>query len=520
MHFHIDMAFFVALFLTGFYAISRFATPKAVRSQTTRFQYYSSLASYVGSCVGLLTILSWILSDKPALLAVLYFPDPIPEGFKGFDAPLIAALVLTTLLPSIPILRDIDGAMLRFFHRMGAIPLGAVRWAQRMNMAQLTISEKLLADTKQYIANSALLPDSLLRQLQPNFAVDGARFRFTRSLALYVALRNLSGWNDFTVDFPDESVAFEKRISSFFAQSVAFFALTSQLSQRQLEPVEDSVDKFRSYALDAYEDIRLILARVLLYSCNSDAEVAHQLAKIGFDIESLAPIHLPVNLLSLDVAGVVVLFVVVSVFLSSGDIGKALLIGMIVATNHSIAAMCALAPKQLWNFADFRVARERPILAYLLSGACALTLGATISTLFYLLRHYVLDEQHMLPFTAQAKWLLMPTILAIALAFECDDLLEADHEPWWLKWLEGVGLAALMSVCGLLIIRWLAVDRTALYPDGVPLSVWIPALLSASIGALFGTTIPCWYRETMRRIAMHNATQLVVPRADTIAPAI
>ena len=77
----------------------------------------------------------------------------------------------------------------------------------------------------------------------------------------------------------------------------------------------------------------------------------------------------------------------------------------------------------------------------------------------------------MLPFTAQAKWLLMPTILAIALAFECDDLLEADHEPWWLKWLEGVGLAALMSVCGLLIIRWLAVDRTALYPDGVPLSV-------------------------------------------------
>jgi hypothetical protein len=160
------------------------------------------------------------------------------------------------------------------------------------------------------------------------------------------------------VDFPDESVAFEKRISSFFAQSVAFFALTSQISQRQLEPVEDSIDKFRSYALDAYEDIRLILARVLLYSCNSDAEVAHQLAKIGFDIQSLTPIRLPVILLSLDVVGVVVVFVVMSMFLSNGDIGKALLIGMIVATNQSIAAM-AHRPQSSYGILPIFVPREK-----------------------------------------------------------------------------------------------------------------------------------------------------------------
>src|SRR5258705_9631325 len=106
-----------------------------------------------------------------------------------------------------------------------------------------------------YIANSTLLPDSLAAQLQPDFTLDSVRFRFTRCLALYVALSNLSGWSGYSVDFPEERAAFEKKMSSFFAQSVAFFTLTTQLFERQLEPAEASVDRFRSYALDAYEDI-------------------------------------------------------------------------------------------------------------------------------------------------------------------------------------------------------------------------------------------------------------------------
>ena len=189
-----------------------------------------------------------------------------------------------------------------------------------------------------------------------------------------------------------------------------------------------------------------MLARVLLYSCNSDAEVARQLTKIGFSIQRPSPIRLPLNLLSFDATGVVVLFVLVSIFLSGGDFGRALFIGMLVAVNQSIAAVCAIAPKQLFQFADFRSARERPILSYLLSGACALTITLPISFVFYELRVHLALDDHPVLFSAQAKWLLQPTVLSIAVAFACDDLIEADHEPWWLKWLESVGLAALMAL--------------------------------------------------------------------------
>jgi hypothetical protein len=513
---HLDAAHLVAGVLTAFYAGNRFATPRTVRSETTRFQYYSSYVFYVVSCIGLLMFLSWILAHKPALLNILYSPGPIPENLKGLDAPLVAALLLTTLLPSVPVLRDIDSAMLRFFHRLGAIPLGAVRWAQRMKMAQLTISGNVVADTKLYISNSTLLPDSLAAQLQPDITLDNARFRFTRCLTLYVALSNLSGWAGYSADFPEEHTAFEKKMSSFFAQSVAFFTLTTQLVQRQLEPATDPVDQFRSYSLDAYEDIRLMLARVLLYSCNSDAEVADQLAKIGFSIQRPSPIRLPLNLLSFDFAGVVVLFVMVAVFLADGDLGKALAIGMLVAINQSIAAVCALAPKQLWNFADYRSAKERPTLSYLISGACTLTITLPISFGFYLLRvHVPFDVQPVLPFVDQSKWLLLPTVLSIALAFACDDAIEADHELWWLKWVESAGLAALMGLLGTLVMRWLSENQHA-----VQHLLLIPSLLNATIGALFGATIPYWYRKTMRGTGLNDVTTPVLPGTDKIVPAV
>jgi hypothetical protein len=364
-------------------------------------------------------------------------------------------------------------------------------------MTPLTISGKLITDAQHYIANSTLLPDSLAAQLQPDFTQDSVRFRFTRCLALYVALSNLPGWTEYSADFPEEQAAFEKKMGSFFAQSVAYFALTTQLSQRQLEPAADPVEQFRAYALDAYEDVRLMLARVLLYSCNSDAEVAHQLSKVGYSIQRPSPIRLPMNLLSLDFAGVVVLFVVTSLALTTdGNFGRPLAIGMLVAINQSIAAVCALAPKQLWSFADYRSARERPVLSYLISGACTLTITLPISFGFYLLRaHFPLDGvQPLVPFTAQAKWLLLPTVLSIALAFACDDTIEADHEPRWLRWAESAGLAAIMGFSGFIVMRWLSANQ----PNVQQHLLLIPCLLSASIGVLFGATIPYWYRKTMR----------------------
>jgi hypothetical protein len=116
-------------------------------------------------------------------------------------------------------------------------------------------------------------------------------------------------------------------------------------------------------------------------------------------------------------------------------------------------------------------------------------------------QHIDLDTGPIMPFIGQCKWLLMSTTLAVALAFACDDFAQTDHEPPELRWIESAGLAALMALCGFLVTQWLAGDQAALHPNATPPSLSIAVLLSASIGALFGFTIPRWYRETIRRVS-------------------
>ena len=138
----------------------------------------------------------------------------------------------------------------------------------------------------------------------------------------------------------------------------------------------------------------------------SESKTHQKLTKINGRLaryRRLSPIRLPLNLLSFDFAGVVVLFVIMAVSLANGDLGRALSIGMLVAINQSIAAVCALAPKQLWNFADYRSARERPTLSYLISGACTLTITLPISFGFYLLREHFPHVHPILPFAAAER---------------------------------------------------------------------------------------------------------------------
>ncbi len=502
---HVDASYFVASVLVAFYAASRFNTPRTVRTQTSRFQYFGSCAIYLVSGQGLLMLVTWLLEQNPAWFGVLHFgsSESVPDKLNGLDAPLVAALMLTTLLPSFPVLRDFDRAMLRFFHKMGAIPFGAVGWVKRMDRAQFTISDRLLADARTYVTNNKDLPDALIAELRSDFSADGIRFRFTRDLVLYVALTNLHSWARFGDEFPDDVAAFEKKISGFFAQCVGCFAFMDQLSPHQLEAVADPIEKFRALTLDTYGEILLMLARILLYGSNGDAEMTRKLKNLGFSVQRPTPVKMPLNLLSLDMIGVVVLFAG-STFLSAGQmpVGKAIAIGFLVAVNHSIAAATALLPKQVWSFADIRCAQERPILAYVISGMCALTITLPISYGFYLLRLHFLavDSGPIMPFPGQCKWLLLSTVLAVALAFACDDFAKADREPPWLRWAESAGLGSLMALTGVFVMYWLQGDQALLHPGGEPPPLWVPLLLSAGIGALFGATIPKWYRTTVRSV--------------------
>ncbi len=507
---HTDASHFIAALLVGFYAIGRFNTPRTVRSQTSRSQYLASCIVYAMSCEGIFFFLTWVLEQQQTgILALLRIGATGVDDPKvsGLEAPLLAALMLTTLLPSFPILRDLDAKMLATFHRMGAIPFNAVRWGQLLEFTPFTVTPQGLATAQGYIYGTATLPNALVEQLRADADADKIRHGFTRTIVLYSALRRLNGWARFQDAYPDDATLFEKKMGSCLAHCVGYFALSGQLLQQNLQPAVDAADDITKVMAESDFEVRLMLARVLLYSCPNEAAMAQKLGEIGFAMQPPRHIVLPLNLLAFDVLGVVVLFfgaTWLSSLFASGtmQIGQAFSIALLTAINHSIAAVFAVVPKQLWSFANRQSAKERPGLAYIVSGLCTLTIGLAVSYCFYVVRVNVAADPGQVPaFADQSKWLLLATALSMALAFCCDDFLQRDVEPAWLRLAEGASIAALMAVVGLVVATWMGAGTAApaAAPNDQTVRMVFRIALSASIGALFGATIPHWYRNSVRR---------------------
>lgn len=498
-----DASYLVATVLVCVYAANRFNTPRAVRSQTSRVQYYSSLAVYVLSCEALMLCFTWLLQQEPAVVSTLLGEDnaTIPQDLAGLQTPLVSALILTALLPTFPVLHKVDAWMLRAFHKLGAIPLNAVRWSQRMGQASFKISELILTDTQRYIRDTPILPNALVAQLTRDEVSNATAYAFSRVMVVYVAQSKLAGRPDFEDDFKDDIQSFEKAMSAFFADAVGYFAIAAQLAPLDMRPAPDIDDRFRKRIAEADSDIRLMLARTLLYSGKTEASMVGELQAMGFEIDKPRIVVIPVNLLCADLVGVIAIFLIATLF-SSKDmpLGKALTIGLMVAINHCIAAALALLPKQKWGFADIRCANERPYLAYLLSALATFAICLPVMYAFYVYRQVaLLDSGPFLPFAAQCKWLILSMVLSAALAFECDDFLRQRVEPSWLRPLESALLALLMAAAGGFVRQLLLPDQMALHPGGAIPNLWPPVLMSATIGALFGATIPSWYRKSEKK---------------------
>ena len=158
----IEPSYVIALLLVAFHASNRFNTPRIVRSQTSRVQFWLSGGAYVVSSIGVFMLLSWAVRHNASLVGVLQMGSATQGGadVSNLDAALVAALMLTMLLPSFPVLRDIDAGILRFFYRMGSIPFCAQLWARQMESV-FSFPPDATTSMHDFILNAAHLPDAL-----------------------------------------------------------------------------------------------------------------------------------------------------------------------------------------------------------------------------------------------------------------------------------------------------------------------------------------------------------------------
>src|SRR5712691_4374421 len=120
---HTYLAYIVCAALIMVYAWDRFNTPPSNRSSTLQLLYWESCFGYILSALALFLALS-VLLEQPAWRTLLQLKEN-----QSLPAPLLATLAMTTLLPRVPLLNQLDRRLLDLFLDWGAIPAEAARRA-------------------------------------------------------------------------------------------------------------------------------------------------------------------------------------------------------------------------------------------------------------------------------------------------------------------------------------------------------------------------------------------------------
>jgi hypothetical protein len=110
--------------VVAFFAGKRYNTPETNRLSTTRMLFWSTGAGYIAASVVLFLVLSEI-ALKPGVLTFLGVSD-FQKLITKYTAtpPVLAAVILTTLLPNVAVISAWDAWLLKRFQTWGSIPQG------------------------------------------------------------------------------------------------------------------------------------------------------------------------------------------------------------------------------------------------------------------------------------------------------------------------------------------------------------------------------------------------------------
>jgi hypothetical protein len=204
--------------VVALFAWKRYGTPTSNRSSTTRVQFQSTCCAYVSCALALYLVLASLL-ENPEAAKFLTFGIQLPEGAANLSTPFVAALFLTTLLPSIPFLCGIDTALLKFFQRLGSIPIEIRRLRHDLKEMGYAPTQKTEVLVRSYLnAYPKILTNRLMFGRGNTTQHD-----FTRILCLYCELKELDEKSGFLSDFVDEEVELKKLVELVCAQAAIIF---------------------------------------------------------------------------------------------------------------------------------------------------------------------------------------------------------------------------------------------------------------------------------------------------------
>jgi hypothetical protein len=481
-------------------AAGRFNTPLTNRSSTTALRYYMAFFCYLLVGLGLYF---GLLSFRPLLSNLKQEAGFFGGLAKDFSPAPLVALLLTVLLPKVPLLADGDAWIRERLQRMGSIPHEARRLATELHKSRFSLSPRLREEVTTRLTNEGFQTDDLLFEESP-----GLKHIWTKTSALMIQIEEWENDRKFTgfIDqFASDFNLLKERYRWLRPKVRNYFRLLREnapgggsrsddiLLQVQADLTEQSTEILHG--------LYNFISRGLLQCGVTYTARATSLATLGFDLHTVR-LKPKLTLNHMMALFGVVGFIVLTVFITLGSPGarfEELLARMVmISVLYSAAVVCAVYPKERWTLARKDPRNFRPVAFYFVAGGLAAMVSLGISFLFNvaIFRSLSWAWGHLL---LTYPWSLCSFSTAFAVAWMTDDeattLIPRDR----LRWIEGLAGAVVLMFTVLIVFPCL--DQLALKHETALAhrsSLSVALIMSCAIGFVIGYLIPTWYREAPR----------------------
>ena len=539
---------FIGLYGYKRYNTSRFAGISENRNSTTflRFSFY--YLCYLLTLLAIYWVFGSFLQTSPEVVARLWpvFGGPNSAVSPGIDAtdlghltgPIVSALMLTTLLPSLPILQSFDLWLLKRFWDLGRIPNHVLRQSDKLGRAPLTIrpgaNDEIIGRAERYKIPRECVESEESKSIEGQWK------------GLCYLILKLGDWKDQGGKY---ARFLQENESEFIAMTFEFDNISSRLSdyERRRGGAEGKRDVQSQEILDDLgkrlkEEIEGHYKKVCTFiSCGVFAAELTETARrksfkgMGFDqdavlVECLTPTQVATLTLSIALAFVGI-SVVESYLTRSGGIlfGPILFLSLIMTTSYGAAAIAAILPKAAWSFADIDQRGRRSFLAYVFATVLAVFFGlvAMISIRYTFGAVEGLDpEKNVDKVIENLSWsypyLLQSAAIAFTTAFLADSFRSRPGAGRsWFQWADAIGLGLAMMAATFVVYCWMeGVGPFEATRDLNYRGQTNPYLFIAKgtvVGLVIGYLVPSWYRKNRRRTPMERLTQLLNSHGSDLA---
>ena len=505
-----------------FYAAGRFNTPATNRSSTTAIRYFLGLFCYC--MVGLLGYVAFV--KFPHLLAFLMQGDEtvVQPWATKLSSPLLAALLLTVLLPRLPLLSDLDNWIRKQLQDMAAIPFEVRRLSAELRKGKLEVDDAMQGEVIKILERRGILRKNI------SFQADDTPAYYCARIA--VLLTEARDWesdrkmSSYLAALPGELDQLWKRLDQLLVKAKTYFRLQNEgmegLTARTHEAMVRYQEDFTEQLAQLHTSVLDFISRGVLHAELTDGTRQERLEQMGFQAQwrrtrfTFDQATFVFGVLLLVMLGSMLVF---SSATSTATFGTRLVRMAVNAIIYCVAAACAVVPKERWKFARHNPGHVRPVGFYIVSGLLAVGLGMFFKFLSNCLLMGNVDQavQH---FLLRYPWFLTIFATTVMLGILLDNQQSARLSKMQQRIFEAVAQGAVMA--GISYVSWLWLAERAPHAGPLVANLSVPDLTrtmttAGIIGLVLGFWVPAWYRETPRT---NDELEEVEPALNLAAPQV